>query len=172
MRSRAGRRGVKRWLRYQYTRLLRQNDEPEKIAAGLALGVALGILPTFGLGVLIAIFVSGALRVNRVSAVVGTLVMNPWTAPFFWALSYLCGSMVMGDNLAETVGIVKSLRSHSDLWESLLARKLILPYAIGNALITLAASGFFYMAGLYGIRAYRKAKRRVHERRLRRHPGG
>lgn len=152
--------GPRRWIRYQYLKLIRLNDSAEKVAGGLALGVVLGILPTFGLGIIIAIFLSAALKLNRASAVIGTLVMNPWTAPFLWASSYLAGSLLLGYNLHETVREIKNLNSHPGLWRSLMTGRLIVPYIIGNLMIMAAAASFFYVLGLFSVRAYRNAKKR------------
>jgi len=158
--NRRVKRAFKHWARYQYLRLVRQNDSPEKIAAGLALGVVLGVLPTFGLGIIMAIFLAGALKVNRTSAVLGTLVMNPWTATFFWAASYLIGSLVLGYNLSETIGVIKNIKSHSDLWGNILAQRLLLPYIVGNMLVSAGSAAFVYVAGLYSVRIYREARRK------------
>lgn len=156
-----------RWARYQYIKLLRINDTPEKVAGGLALGAALGILPSFGLGVIIALLLAGVLKVNRVSAVIGTLVMNPWTTPFFWGTSYIAGSLILGYDLSETIKVIEQLKSQGDLWANLLGRRLILPYVIGNAVVTVFASAFFYVVGLYSVRAYRRAKARRKARKTR-----
>lgn len=150
---------VRRWLKLQYIKVVRLQDSPEKIAGGLALGVALGILPSFGLGIIIALFTAGLFRVNKASAVIGTLVMNPWTATFFWALSYLAGSLILGQDLRETIAIIKTLKGHSDLWRSLVGSRLLLPYIIGNILVTAASSAVFYVGGLYTVREYRKLKK-------------
>lgn len=154
-----GRRDFRHWLRYHYLRLVRLNDSPEKIAGGLALGAALGILPTFGLGVILVLFLAGPFKVNRVSAVIGTLVMNPWTAPFFWALSYLAGSMMLGNHLSDTISVIKSINTSTGLWKNILANRLLLPYIIGNVVVTAMASALFYVAGLYFVKAYRKMKK-------------
>jgi len=147
-----------RWLRYQYLRIVRQNDTPERIAGGLALGVAIGILPTFGLGIVIVIFIAGWLRLNRVAAVIGTIIMNPWTTPFFWTVSYLAGSVVLGQDLSETLEVISELRSQGDLWENLLAKKLVLPYMTGNLVVTAGVSAFFYVVGFWAVRGYRRAR--------------
>ncbi len=152
--------GWKRWLKYRYIKLVRINDSPEKIAGGIALGVVLGILPTFGLGIVIAIFTAGLFRVNRVSAVIGTFIMNPWTATFFWAMSYVVGSLAIGQNLSETMNLVKAIRTHSDLWENILAQRLLLPYIIGNIMVTAGGAAVSYLSCLYIVRAYRRAKKR------------
>ncbi|MBI5189666.1 MAG: DUF2062 domain-containing protein [Nitrospirae bacterium] len=156
---------IRRWLKLQYVRVVRLQDSPEKIAAGLALGVALGILPSFGLGIIIALFTAGIFRVNKASAVIGTLIMNPWTATFFWALSYLAGSLILGQDLRETIELIKTLKGHTDLWKSLVGSRLLLPYIIGNMLVTVAASAMFYVGGLYTVREYRKLKKHRLERK-------
>jgi len=148
---------------------MRQNDEPERVAAGLALGVALGVLPTFGLGIVMAVFLAGLFRVNRVSAIVGTLICLPWVMPFFWALSYLTGTLVVGNHISEAVHIIKDFKSHSDMWRSVLERNLLLPYIIGNVLVTLAVSAMTYVAGLYAVRAYRKARHKARQQAHKRH---
>jgi uncharacterized protein len=150
----------RRWLRYQYLKLVRINDSAEKIAGGLALGVVLGILPTFGLGIISAIFLAAALKLNRVSAVIGTLVMNPWTAPFVWTLSYLAGSLLLGYNLNDTLTVIRSLNTHPGMWRSLMTGRLIMPYIIGNLVVMAAMASFFYAVVLFSVRAYRNAKKR------------
>jgi uncharacterized protein (DUF2062 family) len=150
----------RRWIRYQYLKLVRINDSAEKIAGGLALGVVLGILPTFGLGIIIAIFLAPALKLNRASAVIGTLIMNPWTAPFVWTLSYLAGSLLLGYNLNDTLMEIRRLNSHPGLWRSLMTGRLIMPYIIGNLIVTAALALFSYALALFSVRAYRNAKKR------------
>ncbi len=157
--------GFKRWARYQYIKLLRINDTPEKIAGGLALGVAIGVLPSFGLGVIVAVLVAGRIGVNRASAVIGTLVMNPWTAAFFWAASYLVGALLLGYDLSETIKVIEGLRSQQDLWANILGKRLILPYIIGNAFVTAFTAAFYYVVGFYSVRAYRRAKARRRARK-------
>ncbi|HLB25246.1 MAG TPA: DUF2062 domain-containing protein [Nitrospirota bacterium] len=160
MKSARGKRDCRRWLKYQHVKLSRLNDTPEKVAGGLAVGVILGILPTFGLGVIIAVFIAGPLKVNKAAAIIGTFVMNPWTSPFFWGLSYLAGSLALGYSLPETIAVIKMLKTHGDLWENILAQRLLLPYVIGNAIVMASAAACFYVGGLYGVKAYRAAKKK------------
>ncbi len=153
-----------RWLRYHYLRVLRLNDTPEKVAGGLSLGVILGILPTFGLGIILAVFLAGLFRVNKASSIIGTLVMNPWTTPFFWALSFLTGSFILGEDPRTTLAVIKTLKNHVGVWKTLVGHSLILPYIIGNVIITVGAAATAYVVALYIVRGYKKAK----IRRLRR----
>ena len=109
---------------------------------------------------MLAVLIAGPLKVNRVSALIGTLVMNPWTTPFFWALSYLAGSLVLGNNIHEALSAVKSIETQTGLWKNILAKRLLLPYVIGNIIVTAMAAASFYVAGLYFVKEYRKVKKK------------
>ncbi|PIR13657.1 MAG: hypothetical protein COV50_05635, partial [Flavobacteriales bacterium CG11_big_fil_rev_8_21_14_0_20_35_7] len=52
------------------------NDTPQRIALGLGLGSALGMLP--GTGPLAALFLAVVFKVNRASAFLGSLATNIW----------------------------------------------------------------------------------------------
>ena len=156
--KRGGRLG--RLIRYWYLRVVRIDDSPEGIARGLAFGVIIGIFPTFGVGVLIVWFASSYLHVNKAAALLGTLVMNPWTSPFFWAMSYLAGSLMMGYGWDETMGLYRVLKSRPDSWRALLAARLIVPYLIGNILITAGCAWLSYLAAVRAARSHLETKKR------------
>jgi len=160
-----GNKSYKRWLRYHYLRLVRMNDSPEKVASGFAIGVAVGIFPTFGIGIVIVIFLAWLTNINKASAIIGSLVMNPWTSPFFWAVSFFAGSLMLGNNIHETAILVKSLNAHGDMWKAVLGRRLILPYIIGNITVTAVFTAASYIAAYYLVKAHKNAKikRSIHK---------
>ena len=84
----------RRIFRYIYLRLVRVGGDPVHVALGFALGVFLGVFPTFGIGIPLSLLFASLLRWNRVSAVLGSLVMNPLTTPFFWTLSGVVGAAI------------------------------------------------------------------------------
>src|SRR4030066_2169369 len=86
----------RRTFRYIPPRLGRGGGDSVHDALGFALGVFLGVFPTFGLGIPLALFLASIFRWNRVSAVLGSLVMNPLTTPFFWPLSGTLGAAIFG----------------------------------------------------------------------------
>ena len=92
---------IKRKLRFVYLKIIRLGDPPEIIARGAALGVLMGILPTFGLGGLLSLGLAFVLRANKAAAILGSLVMNPVTSPFFWGISAALGSFIMREDRAE-----------------------------------------------------------------------
>lgn len=86
---------VKRRIRLTYLKILRLDDPPERIARGAAIGVLMGILPTFGLGGVFALALAFVLRANKAAAIIGSFIMNPITSPFFWTLSVVIGSVIL-----------------------------------------------------------------------------
>jgi hypothetical protein len=99
---------VRRKARLLYLKILRQSDTPEKIALGAAIGVAAGILPTFGLGAILALGVSYIVRANKVAAVLGSFIMNPVTTPLFWTLNSTVGGLIFWEERSSIVATVQT----------------------------------------------------------------
>ncbi len=76
--------------------LIHTHATPHKIAAGAALGVFLSVIPTFLIGMLLALFLAWKLRINLLATYLGTLVVNPFTASFFYYANYKAGSVILG----------------------------------------------------------------------------
>lgn len=88
--------GWTRTAAYYRHRLHRMPGTSRNIAAGLALGVALGMTPFYGLHIVIAVALASLLSVNLFAAAIGTLVSNPWTAPPLWLATYYVGVEMLG----------------------------------------------------------------------------
>ncbi|HUT62329.1 MAG TPA: DUF2062 domain-containing protein [Anaerolineae bacterium] len=73
------------------------NDTPHGIAWGVALGMFFSILPTFGLGMIVALALSSFVKANPVSTYLGTLVVNPFNGALVYALDYWVGSFFLGE---------------------------------------------------------------------------
>lgn len=85
-----------RQLKLNLLLLVRLRKSPDEIAKGLALGVLVGMTPTFGFQMIIAVFLAFLLRENRIAALVGVWVTNPLTAPIIYALEYESGRLLLG----------------------------------------------------------------------------
>ena len=72
-------------------RLARLPGTPHSIAAGFACGVAMSFTPLVGVHILLALFLSWLIGGSLFSAVIGTIVGNPWTFPFIWLWIYNLG---------------------------------------------------------------------------------
>ena len=85
-----------RQFKLNLIRLMRLRDSPNHIARGMALGLFLGMTPTFGFQMALAFFVALLLRENKISAVIGVWITNPVTAPFIYGLEYETGRVLLG----------------------------------------------------------------------------
>jgi uncharacterized protein len=91
----------KRWsfirqFKLNVVRFMRLRGTPDEIAKGLALGVFIGLTPTLGFQMIIAIFLAILLRENKLAAALGVWVTNPLTAPFIYTLEYETGRLLLG----------------------------------------------------------------------------
>jgi uncharacterized protein (DUF2062 family) len=59
--------------------MLGRHDEPERVAASFAIGVAIAFTPLIGFHFVMALLVAVLLRLNKLDVVLGTLVVNPLT---------------------------------------------------------------------------------------------
>jgi uncharacterized protein (DUF2062 family) len=143
---------VHRRIRLLKLRLLRIDDPPERIARGAALGVVCGILPTFGFGGFIAFGLAFLFKANKAAAILGSLIMNPITTPFFWTFSIMLGSLILG-------------REYSALLEKIHNDGLVagftsayIVFILGNLIIAIIFCYFTYKLVKNGVRAHRKRR--------------
>jgi uncharacterized protein len=142
---------LRRMGRVIYLRLIRQDDDPNKIAKGLGLGVFLGIFPTFGVGTALALIGASWLKWNRAAAVLGTIVANPLLNPFFLFLSVFLGNLLVPFQSHMTIGDF----AEGSFWPGLL--RVLPAYLVGNLLVS---SLFALLAHALALRAVRKYGRR------------
>lgn len=150
---------LKRWLRLHYLKIMRIEDPPEKIARGAAIGVFMGVFPTFGIGGFLAFGAAFLLKANKAAAVIGSFIMNPVTSPFFWTLSIVTGSIIFGENYGHMLSRFKG--------ESFLAGAewVYIVFLAGNLIVT----AVFTLASYYIVkRSIIKHRKLKAERRLQR----
>ena len=88
--------GFIRQVKLMVVRFVRLRGLPVEIAKGVALGIFIGMTPTFGFQMAIAIFFAYLLRENRLAAILGVWITNPVTAPFIYAAEYEGGRLLLG----------------------------------------------------------------------------
>ncbi len=143
---------VQRWVRYIALRLVRVNDSPHKVAAGFSLGVFLGVFPTFGIAIPLSFVFASLFRFNRASAVVGSLIMNPLTTPFFWSVSATVGGLVFSEDSQK----ILAMWEKGDKLGTFSRATLI--YLAGNLIVSTVMSVAGYLFALNAVRAYRKGR--------------
>jgi uncharacterized protein (TIGR03546 family) len=114
--------------------LFQEHRSPRKVAAGIAVGVWIGISPFCGLHTLLALFLSFMCRLNTPAVLLGTMISNPWFAPFLILMSLQIGCFILG-----TPDILLSLQEirhflSNPTWEGLY-QQILIPYVLGSLLL-------------------------------------
>lgn len=123
-------------------RLLRLRGAPEEIAKGLALGIFIGLTPTFGFQMLLAVCLAILLKENKVAAMLGVWVTNPVTAPVIYALEYESGRVLLNMEFVHMPTSLSFSALKSLGWE------VLLPLCIGSLLWAVLCSLAVYLAAL------------------------
>lgn len=83
-------------LKALLTNLLTEESSPKRLAIAFGVGAACGPPPIFFLHLASAAALAWLLRLNKVVAVVGCNVVNPWTMIFFLYLDLRAGAWMLG----------------------------------------------------------------------------
>ncbi|OAM78048.1 hypothetical protein A3840_07815 [Devosia elaeis] len=90
------RMGLRRYFIYLQKRVLRMSGSPHAVAAGVAAGAAVAMLPLFGLHFLLGLVLAFLTRGSLLAAAIGALWGNPLTFPLFVAAGYGLGDWMRG----------------------------------------------------------------------------
>jgi uncharacterized protein (DUF2062 family) len=86
---------LRRVLRYHWLRFRRLQEDPRKIAGGMALGVFIGITPTIPFHTVAVLSLAALLRLSPVTAFIGIQIGNPLTVPAIYLASYKLGQFLL-----------------------------------------------------------------------------
>lgn len=130
----------KRWGR----KLLLIQDNPEKIAAGFAIGVFFGLFPTLGLGGLLAIGLAWLVRANTAAALVGTVAGIPLLSPLVITASGWIGTTLVGGDWYAIAEVLKARKwSEPEFLQGLKEGLTVL--MVGNTVLSLFCAGLGYL---------------------------
>jgi hypothetical protein len=138
------------FLKTKIRNLIMLRATPREIATGFAIGVFIGIFPTFGLGFLLILAIAAFWKFNVPAALVGTLAGNPLLSPLWITLSCLV-VRINPNELRMPEGTffhIVGYYSRLGLW-----------YLLGNAAISLAAALLAYFAVFRLVKWYVKRRR-------------
>lgn len=144
-----------------YCKVVKHGGTPESVALGLGIGVFCGFLIPTGGQILVALGLAFLLKANKVPAVLGTMVTNPYTATFFVPIQCWIGGYVIGDPLSlSTINANLSAFFADISWESLwsLGGELIISLLVGGAVFAVVFSIPAYYLSLWTVRAYRRRR--------------
>lgn len=153
----------RRRLQYWYWRLVRLQGQPKELARGLACGVFAGLFPFMGSQTLLALLLAFLFRGNKILAVVGPWISNPFTSVPIYALNFKVGKWLLNDHSS----IELSLGSWDDIKE--LGLEIIWPLFIGCTTVGLVCAVISYFLGLWLIHRVRTSQQKRHQRQRRKH---
>lgn len=172
-------------LRFVKTRILHINDEPERIARGIAVGLFTAWLPLLGLHTILSLIFSTIMRANKAMALLFIWVSNPLTAFFVYYPCYLLGRAILGlfheeptirpeqmESLFEHALSVKRIFWEFftvDLWKQMwdVFVQMGLELMIGGVLLGLIIARIGYWVSLKFIKRLRARRQRRRSRLVR-----
>lgn len=180
------------WKRFREraTAVLHLDESPARLAAGMAVGVFIGVTPFYGLHTLLALLAAYALRLNKAATITGAWINLPWFAPFVYGFCLKLGeALLSGDfsvfswsnlsGLAGTAGhyLRASPREHAGtlwqvVWDMLFVASK--PLFVGTTLVGGVLAAVTYFVTLEAVRDVRRLRQRIHPARGARppHPPG
>ena len=144
-------------LKRAYERFLKIRGRPREIALGFALGLFIGMTPTIGFQMPIAIFLAALFKWNKISAAIAVWITNPLTAPFIYSFSYFVGAKALGFKIAPK--LLTGL-DFSTLKEA--SAKIFLATTVGGVVVGIPLSLLSYYLVFSVVHGYQtKLKHRV-----------
>jgi len=131
-----------RQFKLNLIRIVRLRATPNDIAKGMALGLFIGMTPTFGIQMVIVLALAVLLKQNKIAALLGVWVTNPVTAPVIYGLEYEIGRVLL-----------HLPRPHMQLqfnYESLvtLGWQVVIPLCLGSLIFGLVIAAIGYAVTL------------------------
>lgn len=153
-------------VRLNWLRAVRSASGAKYLAAGLALGVFLGCIPTFFIHVPIAWVAAAILRVSRLGAVVGVFISNPFTAVPLYTFTFVIGQWMWPPEPGHPLADLRAILADPALlgsmgWDDLLR------WMIGSTALGIVLGGLTYETTRRWATRYMAARemrrRRQHE---------
>jgi uncharacterized protein (DUF2062 family) len=151
------RRSSKDSLKRAYERFLKIRGNPREIALGFALGLFVGMTPTIGFQIPIAVFVAALFKWNKISAAVAVWITNPLTAPLIYSFSYFVGAKMLGFKIAPKLLTGLDLPTLKEA-----GAKILLATTVGGVVVGIPLALLGYYLAFSAVHGYQtKLKHRV-----------
>jgi uncharacterized protein (DUF2062 family) len=170
-------------LRRVYERFVKIRGRPREIALGFALGIFIGMTPTLGIQIPIAVFFAAMLKWSKISAALGVWITNPFSSPFIYGLTYIVGAKLLGLKTSMTLPddftwsiVMEMLKNAPAIFGALTVGGILigLPLAVLSYYLSLAAVNKYQQSVKEKVAAQKarladtkeKVKKKIHKRRM------
>lgn len=144
-------------------RLKNIEASPKSIAAGVAIGVFFAFSPLFGAHMVLAVLISWLLSANIPSAVIGTTLCNPLTAPIIFGIDYKLGKALVSLISSYTHSNVIEIKSSTNLFyliknfDFISIWYAVLQYVvIGSLILGFIFSWLFYLLTFFVVQKIKR----------------
>ena len=134
---------ISRSARYVYLRFVRLRGSAKEVARGMALGVFIGMTPTMGIQMPLALFLAMIFRENKFAAIIGVWVSNPMTAIPIYTFNFKVGQYLLGTKELK----IPNFSSINQMLE--LGHDFFLPLLFGCIVIGIISAIAAYFITLY-----------------------
>jgi uncharacterized protein len=142
-----------RVCRYHWLKFLRLQDDPKKIAGGMALGVFIAFTPTIPFHMIGALTLAALFRVSPVTAFLGIQICNPLTVPPIYLAAYKVGQFLLYRGKPLVFPETSSMQAWMQvLWQGGLALQ------VGGIIIAIPPAIASYFLTLWIMQRYRRRK--------------
>ncbi|MGY6547842.1 MAG: DUF2062 domain-containing protein [Roseinatronobacter sp.] len=161
---------------YVMHRLRRLPDSPERIARGIAAGVAVSCTPLFGMHFVSAASLAWLMRGNVLASLLATFFGNPFTFPVIAVSALELGNFLLGRSTSAKA--YEAMRAFAAIWSEIgrnlravftadpvswekmntFGLDIFVPYMLGGIIIGAICGPIAYVLSLPVIRAYRKRR--------------
>jgi len=153
---------LERSLRYLYLRFLRLRGSARDVARGMALGVFIGITPTMGVQMPIALFFAMLLKENKLAALIGVWISNPMTAIPIYTYNFKIGKYLLGTPDIK----MPRFSSLHDVLE--LGHDLVMPLFVGSLVTGIFSAALAYVVTYYIYSGIQKEREKIRQWKLKR----
>jgi uncharacterized protein (DUF2062 family) len=153
---------IERSLRYLYLRFLRLRGSAKDVARGMALGVFIGITPTMGVQMPIALFFAMLLKENKIAALIGVWISNPMTAIPIYTYNFKIGKYLLG---TPDIKMPRFTSLH-DVLE--LGHDFLMPLFVGSIISGIFSAAIAYIATYYIYSGIQKEREIIRQWKLKR----
>jgi uncharacterized protein len=144
---------LRRVVRYHWLKFLRLQEDPRKLAWGMALGIFIGITPTIPFHTVAVLSLAALLRISPVAAFIGIQIGNPLTIPAIYLASYKVGQFLLYRGKPLVFPETFSFEAWMGvLWQGGIALQ------VGGVILAIPPAIVSYFLTLWVVQRYRRRK--------------
>lgn len=168
MMAKRARKGMWRFLKYLYTKIIRGKGSPDFISRGWALGMFVGCVVPIFCQLIVAVPLSFVIRGSRVGAALGTFITTPPTAIFIYPVQIYIGNRLIGGKLSfEMIRDSAAQMLHGGNWQAFadMGGELIAAFFAGGLLWAAIMTPLTYFVVRFMVVRYRKMREALRNRK-------